>query len=71
MAIGIIDYSASYFKYKILTPIQEESTNKALKRLKVELQAYTSSAEIDLERDNYSYLELDLRDKEYVSISNT
>ena len=37
MAIGIIDYASSYFKYKISTPIYGEPTHKLLKRLKLEL----------------------------------
>ena len=48
MKIGSIDYAVSYFKYKIATPIRGEPTNKALKRLKLELQANASSVEIDL-----------------------
>ena len=71
MAIGIIDYALSYFKYKILTPKQREPTNKALKRLKVELQANSSSAETDLGGGNYGYLELVLTDEKYASIPNT
>jgi len=33
MVVGIIDYTASYFKYKIPIPIYGELTNKALKQL--------------------------------------
>ena len=37
MAIGIIDYTTSYFKYKTPTPIRGEPTNKALKLLQTKL----------------------------------
>ena len=37
MRLSAVDYSASYFKYKTLTPIQGAPTNKTLKRLKQEL----------------------------------
>ena len=33
MALGTIDYVSSYFKYKTLTPIRGEPTNKLLKQL--------------------------------------
>ena len=48
MIISTIDYTSSYFKCKTPTSIQEELTNKSLKRLKLESQANTSSAETDL-----------------------
>ena len=38
-----INYSATYFKYPIPTPINGEPTNKSLKRLKNELRANASS----------------------------
>ena len=33
MAIGILDYVASYIKYKTPIPMREEPINKDLKRL--------------------------------------
>ena len=48
MSLGLIDYTSSYFKYKILTPIRGVPTHKALRRLKIELQANASSIETDL-----------------------
>ena len=48
MAVGTVDYTVSYFKYKTPTPIQGAPTNKTLKRLKQELQANASSVESDL-----------------------
>jgi len=71
MAVGIIDYAASYFKYKTPTPIRGEPTNKALKRLQTELQANASSIETDLGGGNHGYLALVLTDAEYNSIPNT
>ena len=48
MNIEIIDYTVLYFKYKTPIPIRGVPTYKALKRLKLELQANASSVEIDL-----------------------
>ena len=48
MDIGTIDYTVPYFKYKTLIPIRRVPTYKVLKRLKLDLQANTSSIEIDL-----------------------
>ena len=48
MNLGTVDYQLSYFKYKIPIPIRRVPTYKALKRLKIELQANASSIEIDL-----------------------
>jgi len=42
--------------------IQEEPTNKSLKRLQTELQANASSVETNLGRGNEGYLELVLTD---------
>ena len=71
MAIGIIDYAASYFKYKTPTPIRREPTNKALKRLQTELQANASSIETDLGGGNHGYLALVLTDEQYAQIPHT
>ena len=71
MTTGTIDYATSYFKYKTPTPIRGEPTNKALKRLKTELQANASSVESDLGGGDYSYLGLILIDIEYSSIPDT
>ena len=70
MVIGIIDYVASYFKYKTPTPIHGEPINKALKQLQTKLQANTSSIETDLGEGNHGYLALVLTDEEYASIPN-
>ena len=71
MTTGTIDYATSYFKYKTPTPIRGEPTNKALKRLKTELQANASSVESDLGGGDYGYLGLILTDIEYSSIPGT
>ena len=71
MAVGIINYAASYFKYKTPTPIHGEPINKALKRLQTKLQANASSNETDLGGGNHGYLALVLTDQEYASIPNT
>ena len=71
MEPGTIDYIASYFKYKRPILICRELTNKALKRLQIELQANASSVEMDLGGGNHSYLALVLIDKEYTIIPNT
>ena len=71
MNIGIINYAASYFKYKIPKPIRGVLTYKALKYLKLELQANASSVEIDLGGGNHRYLNLVLIDTKYASINRT
>ena len=71
MSLGLIDYAASYFKYKTPTPIRGQPTNKSLKRLKLELQANASSVESDLGRGNHGYLFLVLTNEEYASIPDT
>ena len=71
MVVGSVDYSSSYFKYKIATPIQGEPTNKTLKKLKLELQANASSVETDLGGGDHGYLGLILTDSEYASIPGT
>ena len=71
MIISVIDCASSNFKYKTLTLIRGEPTNKSLKRLKLELQANEGSVETDLGGRNYGYLGLVLTDEEYVIISNT
>ena len=58
MAPGTLDYAASYFKYKIPTPIRGEPDHKSLKRLKKELRSNASSVETDLGGGNHSYLAL-------------
>ena len=68
MTTGIIDYAASYFKYKTPTPIQGEPTNKALKRLKTELQANASSVKSNLGGGDHGYLVLVLSDVEYANV---
>ena len=45
---GNVDYANTYFKYKNPTPINDEPTHKALKRLKNELRANASSVDTDL-----------------------
>jgi len=69
--VSIIDYTSSYFKYKMPTPICREPTNKSLEWLKLELQANASSVEIDLGGGNNGYLGLVLNDSEYTTIPYT
>lgn len=71
MTKGSIDYTASYFKYKTAISIREEPTNKALKILKLELQANTSSVESYLGGGDHVYLGLVLKDQEYATIPGT
>ena len=71
MPTGTVDYTSSYFKYKTPTLIRGEPTNKALKRLKLELQSNASSVETNLEGGNHSYLGLILIDEEYTLIPRT
>ena len=70
MSLDIINYASSYFKYKTPTPIRGVYTHKALKRLKVELQANASYIDTDL-GGNHGYLVMVLMDQEYASIPNT
>ena len=51
--------------------IRGELINKALKRLKLELQSNASSVETNLGGGNHSYLGLVLIDEEYISIPCT
>ena len=71
MSLGTVDYQSFYFKYKIPIPIHGVPTYKALKQLKMELQANASSVETDLGSSNHGYLGLVLIDEEYNSIPNT
>ena len=71
MIISTIDYVSAYFKYKIPIPIIGKLINKALKQLKLELQANTSLVETDLDSGNYRYLGLVLIDQECMNMSNT
>ena len=71
MVPGTIDYTASYFKYKIPISIRVEPTYKALKRLQTELQVNASSVEMNLGGGNHGYLALVLSDADYNSIPNT
>ena len=65
MTLGAINYAALYFKSKTLTPIQGTPTHKSLKWLKAELQANTSSMEMDLGGVSLGYLYLVLQDADY------
>ena len=60
-----VDYAATYFPYPKPTPIQGEPTYKALKRLKNELRANSSSVDSDLGGGDHGYLGLVLNDAEY------
>ena len=71
MSVGTVDYQSSYFKYKTPTPMRGVPTHKALKRLKMELQANASSVETDLGGGNHGYLGLVLTDQECNTIPNT
>ena len=71
MALGAVDYAASYFQYKTPTPIQGAPTNKTLKRLKQELRANTSSVKSDLGGGDHGYLGLVLTNAEYATITAT
>ena len=59
---GNIDYTLTYFKYKTPTSIRGIPTNKALKRLKLELQVNASSDKSDLGNRDYRYVGLVLTD---------
>ena len=71
MAPGTLDYAASYFKYKIPTPIRGEPDHKSLKRLKKELRSNASSVETDLGGGNHGYLGLLEKDEDYDAIPDT
>ena len=71
MSVGTVDYQSSYFKYKTPTPTRGFPTCKALKRLKMELQANASSVETDLGGGNHRCLGLVLTDQECNTIPNT
>ena len=66
---GNVDYANTYFKYKNPTPINDEPTHKALKRLKNELRANASSVDTDLGGGDHGYLGLVLTDPEYANIN--
>ena len=68
MATGSVDYATSYFKYKTPTRIRDESTNKTLKQLKIELYANANSVETYLGGGDHGYLGLVLSDVEYTSV---
>ena len=68
MSLGTIDYVSIYFKYKTLTPIRDEPTNKTLKMLKLELKANASSLKTNFGGGNYGYLGLVLTNMEYAII---
>ena len=71
MALGAVDYAASYFQYKTPTPIQGAPTNKTRKRLKQELRANISSVDSDLGGGDHGYLGLVLTDSEYATVMAT
>ena len=66
-----VDYATSYFKYTTPTHVHGEPTNKALKRLKNELRANTSSVESDLGGGDHGNLDLVLADVKYAHVSGT
>ena len=70
MSVGTVDYQSSHFKCKTPTPIRRVPAHKALKRLKMELQANASSVETDLGGGNHGYLGLVLTDQECNTILN-
>ena len=70
MALGTMYYASSYFKCKTPTPTRGEPTHKSLKRLKIELQANTSSVERDLGGVNHGYLEVVTTEAEHAEIPN-
>ena len=63
-----VNYTATYFKYPVPSPINGEPTNKTLKRLQKELRANSSSVETDLGGGDHGYLGLILADLEYMKI---
>ena len=66
-----VDYAKLYFRYPDPTPIIGEPTNKAIKRLKLELRANASSVETDLGGGDHGYLGLYLSDADYARIDPT
>ena len=66
-----IDYAATHIKYPTPIPINGESINKSVKRLKDELRANGSSVDTDLGGGDHGYLGLILTDEEYARISPT
>ena len=64
-----VDYAATYFLYPKPTPIQGEPTYKALKRLKNELRANSSSVDSDLGGGDHGYLGLVLNEQEYSRVA--
>ena len=56
MMLGVVDYAASLFKFKTLTPIQGTPTNKTLKQLTAELRVNMNSVATDLGGHSYGYL---------------
>ena len=60
-----IDHNVSCFKHETPVPARGELTHEALKRLWTELQVNDSSVEIDLGRENHSYLALVLSNADY------
>ena len=71
MCLGAIDYAASYFKYKIPTPIRGVPNHNTIKRLKLELRSNGSSVETELGGGNHGYLGLVTTDDECATIPNT
>ena len=70
MSIGTINYSSLYFKNKTPALIREELINKALKKLKLELQSNVSSVETNSGGD-HGYLDLVLTEEEYTLVPYT
>ena len=68
--LGIIDCVNSGFKYKTVTPIREESTNKSLKRLQTELQENARLVDTDLVRRSHGCLGIVLTDSEHAQVPN-
>jgi hypothetical protein len=63
-----IDYATTYFPHSTPTPIRDEPTYKALKKLKSELKANASSVDSDMGGGDHGYLGLVLSDTEYARI---
>ena len=66
-----VDYTATYFKYPVPSPINGKPMNKTLKRLKTELRANRSSVDKDLGEGNHNYLGLILANQKYLLINPT
>ena len=66
-----VDYATLYVKYPVPIPINNEPTDKSIKRLKIEIRANTSSVDTDLGGGNHGYLVLYLSDVEYARINPT